>query len=81
MTYQIVDSSPAAKVASEKQTNSKLPFEALEVGKSFLVPIADVEEVNLRMAATRQNNKKDGKRFKVIKHGEPHNVFEVARIA
>lgn len=80
MTYQIVDSSPLAKTASEKQA-SKFPFEELEVGKSFLVPIAEITEANLRMAASRQNNKKDGKRFKVIKHGEPQNVFEVARIS
>lgn len=81
MAFQIVDSSPLAKAVAEKLPKSSYPFDELEVGKSFLVPVAEVEEVNLRMAASRQNKKKDGKRFKVIKHGEPHNVFEVARVA
>lgn len=81
MTYQIVQASQQALNKAEVSNRSIYPFSQLEVGQSFLVPIAEVTEVNLRMAVSRQNKKKDGKNFTVVKHGEPHNVFEVARVA
>lgn len=81
MSYQIVQASAAAMEKKEQAERSSYPFAELAVGQSFLVPIADVTEVNLRMAVSRQNKKKDGKRFTVVKHGDPHNVFEVARTA
>lgn len=81
MTFQIVQASQQALKKAESVEQSAYPFAQLEIGQSFLVPIAEVTEVNLRMSVSRQNKKKDGKRFTVVKHGEPHNVFEVARLA
>ncbi|URA06957.1 hypothetical protein Pfeifenkraut_BL30060 [Xanthomonas phage Pfeifenkraut] len=80
MTFPIVDSSPQAK--TEQQTPSRLeyPFDSLEVGKSFVVPLSAVTESQIRMAVSRRNKKEQGK-FKVIKHGEPNNCYEVARVS
>lgn len=79
MSYQIVQASPQAMEKKPTAERTSYPFAELAVGQSFLVPIAEVTEVNLRMAVSRQNKKKDNRRFTVVKHGEPHNVFEVAR--
>lgn len=78
--FKIVDSSPAATAVSEAKIKAAYPFEELSSGKSFLVPITDdLSEVGLRNAASRASKKYNCK-FRVIKHAEPHNCYEVARI-
>ncbi len=81
MSYQIVQASPQALAATEDKPKASYPFDDVGVGQSFLVPQADVSEAALRMAVSRRNKKADGGTFRVVKHGDPHNVFEVARIA
>lgn len=82
MTYQIVQSSPQAMAVSEtaKKTTTNFPFEALEVGQSFLVPVEDFAEQSIRNAASKAG-KKLSRKFSVVKHPAPHNVFEIARVA
>lgn len=82
MSYQIVQSSPQAMATGEtaKKTTTGFPFEALEVGQSFLVPVEDFAEQTVRNAAAKAG-KKLSRRFSVVKHLAPHNVFEIARRA
>ena len=82
MSYQIVQSSPQAMATGEtaKKTTTNFPFEALEVGQSFLVPVEDFAEQSVRNAASKAG-KKLSRRFCVVKHSAPHNLFEVARLA
>ncbi len=82
MSYQIVQSSPQAMATGEtaKKTTTNFPFEALEVGQSFLVPVEDFAEQSVRNAASKAG-KKLSRRFCVVKHSAPHNVFEVGRLA
>ena len=82
MSYQIVQSSPQAMATSEtaKKTTTNFPFEALEVGQSFLVPLNDFAEQSVRNAASKAG-KKLSRRFCVVKHSALHNVFEVGRLA
>lgn len=86
MTYEIVVSSPQAAQKNEEVERKLYPFEDLAVGQSFLVPFGEVgSETAFRMTVSRQNKKSEKagqlNRFRVVKHGEPYNVFEVARIA
>lgn len=78
--YPIVESSEKALTAAEEEKHTAMPFESLEVGKSFLVKVSELKEQTVRNAASKAN-KKLARKFKVVKHGEPHNVYEVARIA
>ncbi len=82
MSYQIVQSSPQAMATGEtaKKTTTNFPFEALEVGQSFLVPVEDFAEQSVRNAASKAG-KKLSRRFCVVKHSALHNVFEVGRLA
>lgn len=80
MTFPIVESSPQAKTEQTKPSRIEYPFDSLEVGKSFVVPFSAASESQVRMAVSRRNKKDPGK-FKVIKHGEPHNAYEVARVS
>ena len=82
MSYQIVQSSPQAMATGEtaKKTTTNFPFEALEVGQSFLVPVEDFAEQTIRNAAAKAG-KKLSRRFCVVKHSALHNVFEVGRLA
>ena len=82
MSYQIVQSSPQAMATGEtaKKTTTNFPFEALEVGQSFLVPVEDFAEQSIRNAASKAG-KKLSRRFCVVKHSALHNVFEVGRLA
>ena len=82
MSYQIVQSSPQAMATGEtaKKTTTNFPFEALEVGQSFLVPLNDFAEQSVRNAASKAG-KKLSRRFCVVKHSALHNVFEVGRLA
>lgn len=76
-----INSNPEQQVAPtyvNKSVNTKYPIDELEVGKAFLIPIADCKESAVRvLIATR--GKKDGKKFCMLKH-ENYGVFEVARI-
>lgn len=83
MSYQIVQSSPQAmnsNEAIERKSTKDFPFDSLEVGQSFLVPLNDFAEQSVRNAASKAG-KKLSRRFSVVKHSAPHNVFEVARLA
>ena len=82
MSYQIVQSSPQAMATGEtaKKTTTNFPFEALEVGQSFLVPVEDFAEQSVRNAASKAG-KKLSRRFCVVKQSALHNVFEVGRLA
>ncbi len=83
MSYQIVQSSPQAMNSGEvkkKHSTASFPFEKLEVGQSFLVPLEDFAEQSVRNAASKAG-KKFERKFSVVKHSAPHNVFEIARIA
>ena len=82
MSYQIVQSSPQAMAIGEtaKKTTTNFPFEALEVGQSFLVPVEYFAEQSVRNAASKAG-KKLSRRFCVVKHSALHNVFEVGRLA
>jgi len=81
MSIVITDASPQAMSpqptgAVQKQV---YPFEQLEVGKCFTIPAAEANVKSLRTIASRKS--KDGKKFVVVEHGEPHNCVEVARTA
>jgi hypothetical protein len=81
MGYPIVESSPVALgPEDELKKRNEMPFAELQIGKSFLVPKTDMREQSVRNAATAAGKKLKFK-FRVIKHGEPHNCYEVARIA
>lgn len=73
----IVDSSPRMKKMSFGKC-PKYPFDELEVGKSFTLPIEGTNERSLRSQCTKFS--KDGKRFKCIKHGEK-GLLEVGRLS
>lgn len=74
--FKIVDSSP--QVASLAVV-TEVPFDTLEVGKSLVIELDAISEGLLRTKTSRRNKKGD-KTFRVIKHGEPNNCYEVARI-
>ena len=93
MAYEVIKSSPQAlaKMKPEALANdetapsvvnvhhrTKYPIDALHVGYSFTVPIAEANEASLRLTASARG-KKTGKKFAVIKHRE-FNCIEVARI-
>lgn len=81
VSFNIVESSDAAKLAGEPKTKVEYPFDTLNVGQSFLVPFASgVVEGTLRMVVSRRNRRDKPKRYSVIKH-EAHSCYEVARIA
>lgn len=76
--FAIVDSSPmAAEPAPTKGNVSLLPFDALEVGKSFAVPLDYLASSTIRNEATKRG-KALQRTFRVIKHAD---VYEVARTA
>lgn len=92
MSYPIIVSSPQAlakinpnvpqdaQAVTEKNVHhrTKYPIDALHVGYSFTVPLAEANEASLRLTASARG-KKTGKKFCVIKHRE-FNCIEVARI-
>lgn len=82
MTIEIVESSPAAlKLAQELQDKSaqskKYPFDDLNAGQSFRMPLEGANVASLRAIASRKS--RGGKGFKVIVH-ETEALVEVARI-
>ncbi len=64
--------------ADNNHRNVKYPFDSLNVGMCFTVPIAEANETSLRLTSCRKT-KEGTKRFTVIKHKE-HGCIEVARI-
>ena len=90
-SFEIIASSPkalerinpsivgTAKPASSiKHHLSKYPFNQLEVGQSFAVPIGSVNSSKLRVI-TSQASKRLEKLFTVVQHKELE-LYEVARI-
>lgn len=54
------------------------PWDAVPVGKSFALPKSSVEsDANLRVYS-HQYGKRNGKKFRVIKH--PGEYYEIARV-
>ena len=79
MTIEIVDSSPQAKAAAVGvKGNPTYPFDKLEVGQSFRLPLDECNTASLQVITSRKS--KGGKRFKMFRH-EADNLVEVARIA
>lgn len=80
MTIEIVSSSPKALAAAKQgvKNNPLYPFDKLEAGQSFTLPVADCNLVSLQVIASRKS--RNGKRFKVIRHDEL-NLVEVARVS
>jgi hypothetical protein len=58
--------------------NPIYPFDKLEVGQCFTVPISANKEASLQVIASRKSKK--GRTFRMIKH-ENLGIIEVARIA
>lgn len=81
MEFPIVDSSEQAKATAAEADLSRLPFDSLTVGKSFLVAASTLNsEVSLRSKVSREA-KKRGWKLHVVRHLPPHDCFEVARSA
>lgn len=84
MPLQIVQSSPKANEAAEKKASERAemyPFEQLEKGQSFTLPIDECNWKSLRIIVYKRNSKYKGEReFAFIKH-EDLGLVEVARIA
>lgn len=83
MPIQIVESSPKAKEVIEtkrEQRAEMYPFEQLEVGKSFTVPLDECNWKSLRIITYKRNKKYEGEReFAFIKHDDL-KLAEVARL-
>lgn len=83
MSYQIIESSPESKRIAEngheRKTGSQYPFEELNVGMSFAIPLGEANVASLRALAHRKS--KEGKRFVVVKHPDLlQPLVEVARV-
>ena len=80
MSIEIVSSSPKALEAAKEATkgNPRYPFDKLEVGQSFTIPVAECNLASLQVIASRKSKKV--KKFKILRH-EDLGVIEVARIA
>uniref|UniRef100_A0AAU7YTV7 Uncharacterized protein n=1 Tax=Stenotrophomonas phage vB_SmaS_QH3 TaxID=3229738 RepID=A0AAU7YTV7_9CAUD len=84
MPVQIVASSPKAKEVAEtkrEQRAEMYPFDQLEIGQSFTVPLDECNWKSLRIIVYKRNAKYKGEReFSFLKHDDL-NLVEVARIA
>lgn len=72
------DESKAAPATPNEHHRVKYPFSALDVGKSFGVPMNEVNEGSIRNAAS-VHSKASGKKFCIVKH-PGLMLYEVARI-
>lgn len=76
-----VDSSPlmfsGEVVPENKPDRLKLDFAGLIVGKSLKVPFELAHEPSLRVRVSRENAKKDGRHYRMIRHGYPIFCFEI----
>lgn len=85
MNFEIIESSPLAKGLVEKAATSRTkpepmyPFDQLEVGQSFTVPLEFEKWKSLR-SMTYQKSRKE-KRFMFIKHdNETAKCYEISRV-
>lgn len=78
LNVSIVTSSPTmlSKIAGK---SSKYPFEKLDVGQSFTVPVEDGVESSLRVQCSTYG-KKHSKVFRCVKH-KSQGLLEVGRIS
>lgn len=83
MSFEIVDSSPKAQTMAENgQTGigrSKYPFEALSVGKSFLVEYEAKRLASLKTLVARRNKSEESAARFVVVHHEDIGKIEVSR--
>lgn len=82
MSFVIVDSSPqalhVAENGYERKTETKYPFDLLDVGKSFTIPLDQANVPSLRASAHRRS--KGEKKFVVVVHEQMNPpCVEVAR--
>lgn len=84
MDFEIVDSSPLAMKIAERKTQARestYPFEQLEVGQSFRIPMNKVNVKSLRTCVYQRNARNKGKaEWAFIQHREL-GLIEVARLA
>lgn len=67
-------------VGTTPNLREKYPYSNLIIGYCFTVPITEIpNEQSFRNMVTAKG-KALKKKFTVIKHGDPYNCFEVARI-
>lgn len=67
-------------VGVEVREREKYPFSNMPIGWCFRLPYNTVKsEPSLRSQVTIKG-KHLNKQFTVIKHGDPHNCYEIARI-
>jgi len=74
--YPIFESSP--KINEDRRTNVKrnFPWNTINCGQSFAVPLNEMKLITLRSMASAKG-KKLHKKFKVVQH---ETTYEVARI-
>lgn len=77
--FKIFDCSPLAKQKIGLGGKRIYPFDELPEGKSFLLPVADVNEKSLQVACYREG-KRLGRKFVMVKH-EQHGLIEVAHVS
>ena len=70
--------SPEAIEKGKKASRSKYPFDELEIGSSFVIPVTESNYYTLYTRASTLS--KNGKRF-VFVHHEALGLYEVARIS
>lgn len=90
MILQIVECSPLAElrmpadrtdtVGTEVKAREKYPYSGLAIGYSFTLPLDQVVNEHSFRNMVMAKSKALKKKFTVIKHGEPFNCYEVARI-
>lgn len=83
MSYQIVASSPESKRIAEngheRKSEPRYPFDELNVGMSFTLPLEGANVASLRAMAHRKS--KTDKRFVVVCHPDlAQPLVEVARV-
>jgi hypothetical protein len=79
---EIVESSPQAKEAAEtkrKKRAEMYPFEQLEVGQSFTVPLDECNWKSLQTIVYKRNAANEDREYTFVKH-DGLNLAEVARI-
>lgn len=89
--HEIVNASPQAiamiaidaiQLPRDKdEPNAKYPFKSLQIGESFVIPLDEIKlgDLSSLRSSASINNKRLGRKFKVIIHDE-YKCVEVARI-
>jgi hypothetical protein len=83
MKFDIIEASPLAKGVTDKATSRTIdpiyPFDQLEVGQSFTVPL-DFDKWKSLRTMTYQKSRKN-KRFIFLKHdNESNKCYEISRV-